>query len=601
MQVVTKNQLGDFTEKLLGNDKTLHDSLVAEQTTLKNDIDKFSKGNEEIKRRINNISEAKLGVNIFDKDNDTYTEHAQLSDAGTLQINSSWDSVVSDFFPVISGRSKTLRSTQAASAWVCEYTEDGTFVKKTKTFNSSNPLTLDNTTAKLRIMYYTSFVNFMIYQSDEVLPYAPYKNEEYIVANFNIPVDTNLTEKGVPADAYTIGKYIEDKEFEDVDVTNYMLFPHETYEKKYYKNGVLTTTADARIATSLVRLDKTKGILPMTTGNADVVFFDKDKKYISQQNAYRGLKISPSDIPENAVYVAFSCWTNSIIGSSFWVGIPNVLMATEKIFPSILKKKGQRPIVNIYTTDSQVEIYEKLADAYYTQDCDVHFEYGTYTFDTIFEHMKTVYGRNTAYELPIGGNCRYYFHDATLISNNVSLDTNVTGNTSVMGSLRHAGSYELFDGNLISNNGIYVIHDEGSGEEMPYVRKYHNMRLTMNNDDTTNYINKCIGGGMGLHGHSIFDSCVMKTNKMYGSPLKPQPVLSFHGCTTGTVDNPAYFRLDITNCYIEHNVSLDGLTNDDRYPNCTAECLYAGNSSDTAIVKGSGWTVYDFNNEIRNS
>ena len=332
-----------------------------------------------------------------------------------------------------------------------------------------------------------------------------------------------------------------------------------------------------------------------------MVFYDADKKYISIAQGYYGKCIAKEDIPENAVYASFGYWVGSIIGPNFWVGIPDVLMSTKKIFPSILKKKGQRPIVNIYTTDSQVEIYEKLADAYYTRDCDVHFEYGTYTFDTIFEQLKTVYGYNTAYELPIGGNCRYYFHDATLISNNVSSDTNVTGNTSVMGSMRHAGSYELFDGNLISNNGIYVIHDEGSGEELPYVRKYHNMRLTMNNDDTTNYINKCIGGGMGLHGHSIFDSCVMKTNKMYGSPLKPQPVISFHGCTTGTVDNPAYFRLDITNCYLEHHVSLDGLTSDDRYPNCTAECLYAGNSSDSAIVKGAGWTVYDFDNEIRNA
>ena len=182
----------------------------------------------EIRDRLKGISKVRTGINIFDKENLPYTANAQLSDSGVVQVNESWNSGLSDFIYIDKSKSKTRRVTSTPSLWVCEYKEDGTFIKKIKNFNSSNPVTLDDETVKIRVMYYTGWTDVMIYQSDEIMTYEPYKKEEYIVATVDIPTDTELLEKGVPADAYTVGKLLSDKEFEELEITNYMLLPHKT-------------------------------------------------------------------------------------------------------------------------------------------------------------------------------------------------------------------------------------------------------------------------------------------------------------------------------------------------------------------------------------
>lgn len=190
----------------------------------------------------------------------------------------------------------------------------------------------------------------------------------------------------------------------------------DTYENKVWLNGVITQDGILqRNCTSIVPLDRNNNIYTNTNGNADVVFFDKDGKYISTLNFYNTNPVLKENFPENAELVAFTYFRDSIITDKFFASAKNNYNL--KLCQStILKKKGTRPVVNINLNDSEEEIFLKLASAYITQDCDVYFETGEYRFNKIFELMNIKYDFRTAIELPIGGNCRYFFNHSTLIS-----------------------------------------------------------------------------------------------------------------------------------------------------------------------------------------
>lgn len=183
----------------------------------------------------------------------------------------------------------------------------------------------------------------------------------------------------------------------------------DTYENKVWQNGVIVhDNLLKRNCTSIVPLDRNNNIYTNTNGNADVVFFDKDGKYISMLNFYNNNPVLKENFPENAELVAFTYYRDSVMTDKFFASAKNNYNL--KLCQStILKKKGTRPIVNINLNDSEEEIFLKLASAYITQDCDVYFETGEYTFIKIFELMNTKYKFRTAVELPIGGNCRYFF------------------------------------------------------------------------------------------------------------------------------------------------------------------------------------------------
>lgn len=62
----------------------------------------------------------------------------------------------------------------------------------------------------------------------------------------------------------------------------------DTYENKVWENGAIVHDGILqRNCTSIVPLDRNNNIYTNTSGNADVVFFDKDGKYISTLNFYK--------------------------------------------------------------------------------------------------------------------------------------------------------------------------------------------------------------------------------------------------------------------------------------------------------------------------
>ena len=246
--------------------------------------------------------------------------------------------------------------------------------------------------------------------------------------------------------------------------------------------------------------------------------------------------------------------------------------------------KWSRKDVYINATDTQEEILVKMLDAVKHTNCDVYFETGEYNFTTIFDLMKSKYGYTTAYELPIGGNCKYYFQGSTLTATKTSTDSNVIGNESLLGCRRKSGSYELHDGTLICNDMVYCVHDEAQGELEPYVRKYENMVMQYNTTNPVSDLRKCIGGGTGLHGTVIIDSCVFLSDNNQD--------VSYHGHDKS---DATQFRLTITNSYFSRKIQLANLSTNE-----TGVAILSGNSFGSNCDTTSKWTIYEMNNTVRN-
>ena len=290
------------------------------------------------------------------------------------------------------------------------------------------------------------------------------------------------------------------------------------------------------------------------------------------------------------MYVAFEYYRGSLF-SDFYVSKVNNNL-NRYAYSTIFKQKDVRPRIDIYVTDTEEEIFLMLCNAWYTEDCDVHFEHGNYSFDSIFGLMKSKYEWNTAYELPIGGNCRYFFNGSTLTALYTGSDSNVAGNASLLGSNRKPGNYELFDGTLIANNIIYVVHDEAGASPKAYTRKYHNLTMKYIAGDNSRYLSKCIGGGTGLFGNVEIDNCRFFSERT-SSAIANMREASYHGCTES--DAESNITVTVKNCWFDNCFSIENLG-----ANQTAECFYSGNSAKANPSK-AGWDVYAFANEVRNN
>ena len=332
----------------------------------------------------------------------------------------------------------------------------------------------------------------------------------------------------------------------DIEITDYNLL-FDTYENKVWLNGAIVHDSILqRNCTSIVPLDRNNNIYTNTGGNADVVFFDKDGKYISTLNFYNTNPVLKENFPENAELVAFTYYRDSIMTDKFFASAKNNYNL--KLCQStILKKRGTRPIVNINLSDSEEEIFLKLASAYITQDCDVYFETGEYTFIKIFDLINTKYKLVTAIELPIGGNCRYFFNKSTLISKCDSTSEIVYSNQSLFGTQRIGfnSNYELHDGHLIQYDNIYAIHDEGSGADSYYKHVYDNLIVEYIKGEHTQYLSKPLGCGSNFNADIIIQNCIFKTDN------EERADVSWH------FNGNAAYKFTIINNYFSHHFSLD--------------------------------------------
>ena len=391
----------------------------------------------------------------------------------------------------------------------------------------------------------------------------------------------------------------QDTDFAEIEVTNYMLICDIIKNKAYtVNNNVYSGLKDDenRDSSTLCILDKTKDMYAGNRYNVDVIFFDSDRKFISSTNAlYLGTKLAKEQYPLNAKYVAFTWYAKSdgvvadkmyvsTVDNNWHTGLPALK------YGKTIKYKGQRPIINIYNSDTQEEIFDKLADACYTQDCDVYFEKGTYVFDTIYDKIKTYYNSvGDAFEMLLGGNCCYYMYGCTFKGD----FTNSTGKQSTFGSHRHAGSYELFGGTIICVDGVYCVHDEQSGEEPLSVRKYHHVTFKYVKGSTySNWICKCLGCGTGKNTITIIDGCYFESdNDLCAAEA------SWHGNQN---DNSACETfIEVKNSYFKNKgFYIDAIPSDSKQ---VGKIIFCNNSVENKIpAEANGWTLAGWNNEIRN-
>ena len=372
-----------------------------------------------------------------------------------------------------------------------------------------------------------------------------------------------------------------------IDVANYATLFANTYTNKIWNNsGILIDDVyEERNATSLVMIDKEKDIIPGTQGWCDVVFFGENQNLISIVQAYISQPIAKADIPANAVFMAFNYYRDSTIAEDgvFYVSTRAYqTRLTKMLYATQNKEKGTRPKVFIYTTDSQETVFKKLVDAFYIEDCDVIFENGSYAFDSIFYLLRSKYQWADAFELPIGGNCRYYFNNATITGSydgqSPSANLLVEHNSSIFGTHRLDGqNFELHDGELIANGMIYCVHDEASGLAESYVHKYENMVMRYNSGTYTQYLSKCIGGGTGLAGSVTVNNC-----KFYNDNSAPD--ISWHGHSYNTA---SVFKLFVSSCFFVNGIGLHNLATNE-----TGFLFLSSSLIQSVPPGGDGWTVF---------
>lgn len=350
-------------------------------------------------------------------------------------------------------------------------------------------------------------------------------------------------------------------------------------------NGEVIDGLSTRSTSELINVNPSIKLRVTTELYQSLAQYDSTGNKLAYTDTFNSL--NPIDLNEDTKYIRICVWNDTL---------PFMLYQSDEILSYTDYGKyseNVRELVNIYASDTEEEIYLKLYDACNKGNCDVYWEYGVYEFSTIFELIKTKYGKVTAYELPIGGNCRYFFNDSTIIGTGISSDSNVINNSSIFGSWRKAQSYELHDGIFIANHLIYCVHEEASSSPIPYRTKYHNLRMfhnTVTDDyDITIGLRKCIGAGTGLHPNVEVSNCYFQTD--HGKDI------GWHGHNS---DDKTTSYINIHNCYFSHGIATDNLSTNE-----TVELIFNGNSAPIIPITNhngvKGWKVFAWNNEKRSN
>lgn len=250
-----------------------------------------------------------------------------------------------------------------------------------------------------------------------------------------------------------------------------------------------------------------------------------------------------------------------------------------------IEGKNLRGKVQILTTDTEIEIFNKLLAARDAGNCDVYWEQGTYNFtDVVYNHIATLneFSSRGVYELPLGGNCNYYFNNSTI---NFSR-TSYNGASNGFGCVRqNKGNFRLYDGKITASNVVYCVHDEAQGSVGSYIHEYHNMILSYEGQGDS--LSKPIGGGTGQYGEIVIDNCVLlNANNSCDYDA------SWHGRSND--GNTAHHKVFIKNCYLSKGVDMGNLDTLE-----TATLVYCGNSAATAPTLKTRWTSYIYCNEVR--
>lgn len=187
--------------------------------------------------------------------------------------------------------------------------------------------------------------------------------------------------------------------------------------------------------------------------------------------------------------------------------------------------------------------------------------------------------------LPIGNNCRYYFNNSTLISNKAP-DGYKSDVRNILDCKASSQNFELYDGILINNGGVYCVHDEANAAEDFYRHVYKNMRMKYNLTEDSGSLYRCIGGGAGQRGLIIIENCSFDMTN-------DTREVTWHGAN-GNI--PYSLSFNVSNCYFKNRFDFD-ITQETgnkvylNFNNNSVKSLPSTGISDMILVQ--------FNNEIR--
>ena len=369
--------------------------------------------------------------------------------------------------------------------------------------------------------------------------------------------------------------------------------------------GVIVNTPSGFVSTPYLKIDTSYDVLCHVDMNNNLIypiaFYDKDKKFISGINNIEDsiLRIQASEIPSNAVYLRASARENDkkrfiLFVPCYEVGTSEIAdksVSNEKLADKAVTKDKLaedievRKKMQILTSDSEVEILLKMKKAFEEGDYDVSFEYGEYTFSSIYTYMKETLKWSWTLGLPIGNNCRYYFNNSTLIANKPNEEYNDAMN--VLDCKASSQNYELHDGVLINNGGTYCVHDEANASDKFYKHIYKNMRMTYNKNNSTDKISKCIGGGAGLKGYIQIENCVFKTDST-------TECVNWHGANGKIpLQNLSFI---ISDCYFSNRLVIHGYTSSDViFVKLCNNSFNVNPQIDNGVIE-----KISYNNEVRN-
>lgn len=319
-----------------------------------------------------------------------------------------------------------------------------------------------------------------------------------------------------------------------------------------------------------------------------ICFYDQDKKFI--KSVYNTITLdypsvgfySLSEIPQNAKYIRVGGYGEY---KTQYIEICNL---TEAFLNKIKEISGAKKTMFIKKTDSDIEILKKMIECFNKGNYDVYFETGEYTFQEAYIYMRDTLRWDWTMEFPIGNNCRYYLNNSVIKS--IPPAETYEKPRNVFGTKASASNFELYDGTIINQGGIYCVHDEANTDNSSYIHKYKNINMSYLKGDKTEGLSKCIGGGSGVDGIVIIEDCVFKTENTTSA-------VSWHGSNNS---NSGRMSFTVVGNYFNKGMSLDGTLKEGDY----YKLMFANNSvgQESDIPNSSEWhEKYIFNNEVRTS
>ena len=262
------------------------------------------------------------------------------------------------------------------------------------------------------------------------------------------------------------------------------------------------------------------------------------------------------------------------------------------IKPNVIREYVRLPM-HIYAEDGIGSFYAKMTEAYTSRNRDVYIHKGDYVYtNAIIEQIRSDGRRG----VPIGNGCRYFFETGANIyceytgSNAEDIYTLF----SPLDSQNVASDYELHNLKIVAKNVLYAVHDEANGQDAFCKHVYKDCYIELDNTDigeSSTYLSKAIGGGLGKHEEIIIENCVFKAINP-GKTTNAQQDVSYHGANNSTFSD---VHIVLSGCYFITGVFRCGniaANTEAPYP----RVVYTNNSANGGESIDALWDKYVWNN-----